>query len=414
MPKRAAKPTVRVLKKPEYDAASRLVGASMLASLTDETTTGWSETFSVSGITHGAFAGPGEMAGVARWFPSELSLDGGALPVAAVTAVAVLTNHRRQGHLTRLMHEQLASIAKKKVPIALLVAAEWPIYGRFGYGPAIDACKLEVDSSAATFFARPTGSIELVEAAELRPHLEAVHDMRWARTMGAIKRDSWFWDRLAGVERFPGDSTDVGKLRGAIWRNSKGDVQGAVSYQVVDGWTDNRPSGKVQVRLLVGATAEAERELWRHLCAVDWTTTVVAGDRPLDDPLPLMITNGRAAVRKDLFDCIWARVLDVPAVISQRRAAVEGRVIVQIKDDLDYTAGTWAIEVGPDGASAEPTSKRADVRMPTSTLGTIVLGGRPLTQLHHAGHADERREGAIALLDSLLRAPTQPWSPTTY
>ena len=300
MAKRPTKaPLVRLLKPAEFNAASRIIAHSMLGSLQDETVHGWGATFAGS-PAHGAFSESGELVGAARWFPADLSLDGGAIPAAAVTGVAVATNERRKGHLTRLMNAQLESIAKKKVPIALLVAAEWPIYGRFGYGPAIDACSLEVSTRAASFVERRTGSIELVDTATLRPHIEAIHQQRWIRTMGAITRDDWFWDRAAGVERWPGDAADLGKNRGALWRDDQGNVQGAVGYTVQEGWTDNRPTAVLHVRILLGSTPEAERELWRHLCDVDWAASIRAGNRSIEDPLQLMLTDGRAAVRRDV------------------------------------------------------------------------------------------------------------------
>lgn len=414
MPKRAVKPAaVRSLRKAELLPAARLVSHSMLGSLQDEHVEGWAAAFE-DGWIHGAFDESGELAGVARWFPADLSLDGHSVPAAAVTSVAVGTNERRKGHLTRLMNEQLASFEKKQVPIALLVAAEWPIYGRFGYGPAINACSIEIDTQAAEFRDARSGSIELVDAARLRPHLEAIHAQRWARTTGAITRGAWFWDHAAGLKRLPGDTGDPGQNRAALWRDDRGEVQGVVAYAVEQRWTDNRPTGMVRAGLLLGCTPEAERELWRHLCEIDWVSSIRADNRSIEDPLLLMLTDGRAAVKRDEFDCIWARVLDVPRVFSTRRSTLAGGVVVKVDDKLGYASGTWSIEIGPDGADVASTSKKPEVRLSIAALSAASLGGRSLTQMHHAGWLTERSFGAVARLDTLLRSPVAPWSPTTY
>ena len=406
-------PSVRPLAHEELPDAARLVGTTMLGSVTDEVVDQWARLFAGQ-TTHGAISTRGDLAGVARWFPAQLSLDGGAAPAACVTAVAVRSTERRQGHLRRLMEAQLSSIVAEEVPIALLVAAEWPIYGRFGYGPAVEACAYRVDTATARFMAPASGTVELVSPAELRPHLEAMHDARWARTMGAVARASHIWDRLSGQEPWPGDTADLGKQRGALWRDADGSVQGAVSYRVEEIWTHNRPTGKAEVRLLVGATPEAERELWRHLCESDWIATVAAGDRAVDDPLPLWLEDGRAAVQLDRFDCIWARVLDVPKVLGARRAQLAGRSVVEVVDDLGHASGRWSVEIGPDGADVTTTSERADVVLPASALGAACLGGTSVIRLHHAGWIDECSEGAAARLDALLHSHTAPWSPTTY
>ena len=191
-------------------------------------------------------------------------------------------------------------------------------------------------------------------------------------------------------------------------------MPGAVAYKVANGWQHSRPHGTAEVVLLVGATPEAERELWRHLCEVDWVRTVKADNRGLDDPLPLFLHDGRAVHRVDQFDCIWARVLDVPAVFGPRRPALGGRAVVEVVDPLGFAAGRWALELGPDGSTVEPTDADADVTLPVGALGAACLGGRSVRRLLEAGWVDEERAGGVDRLDALLTTPTLPWSPTTY
>jgi predicted acetyltransferase len=232
--------------------------------------------------------------------------------------------------------------------------------------------------------------------------------------MGAITRSAQVWDHRAGVVPWPGDKTDLGQARGAIWRDDSGAVQGAVAYQVDDQWTRNRPTGTIEVSMLVGATPEAERELWRHLCETDWITTVKAGTRSVDDPLPLWLDDGRAAVQLDRFDCIWARILDVPRVLGCRRTAIAGQAVIEVDDDLGYAAGRWALDIGPDGAAAVETSAPADVRLSVGALGATVLGGTSVARLQEAGVVSEASPGGVARLDALLRTPVAPWCPTTF
>src|SRR3546814_9901937 len=107
----------------------------------------------------------------------ELRFSDWSSDVCSSDLVAGASTHRRQGHLTRLIDEQLAHMVGAGVAIATLVAAEWPIYGRFGYGPAMDACGYDVDARAARFLAPASGTTELVTPAELEPHLTAMHEI---------------------------------------------------------------------------------------------------------------------------------------------------------------------------------------------------------------------------------------------
>lgn len=405
-------PIVRLLDESELVDAVRVVAHGMLAPLTDDRLEAWAARMR-TGETHGAFE-DGRLVGVARWFPADVSLPGGSAPGGCVTAVAVLSTHRRRGHLRRLMTAQLDSLAAHDVALGLLVAAEWPIYGRYGYGPAAEACTWRLDARSARFVAEASGTTELVGPDEVRPHLEALHADVWARSPGAVTREPEVWDRIAGVTRLPSQKDDPGLQRAALWRDDAGDVRGAVVYRVEEHWTDGRPTGTAEVSMLVGATAEAERELWRHLCEVDWVVTVTAPERGVDDPLPHHLVDGRAAVAVDRLDCIWARLLDLPAAVSARTASVEGRCVVEVVDELGYAGGRFALEMGPEGSRATPSDAPVEVRLPVATFGAALLGGQSLVRLQQAGRVEEEAPDAVARLGALLAAPAAPWSPTTY
>ena len=409
----AGSASVRLLTDAELVDGSRLAATGMLGNIDDVSVAGWADTFEAE-RSHGAFDSEGTLVGMARWFATRLSIPGGDVPAAGVTAVAVLPTHRRQGHLSRLMRAQLDAIRAEQIPVAVLIAAEWPIYGRFGYGPAVDACGWKLDAAAARFREAATGRVELCTPAELLPHLERVHDLRWARTPGAVTRAPHTWERAAGVSGWPGHPFEPGKYRSATWRDAAGEVLGALSYSVEEAWAHNRPNGTAEVRLLVGATPEAERELWRHLCDLDWITAISAGGRGIDDPLPNFLLDARMATQVDRSDCIWARILDLPAAFAPRRSTMAGQVTVEVDDDLGYAAGTWSITLGPESSEVAATSASAEVRLSIGALGAAYLGGASLTRLHEAGQLTELQAGAVARLDALLRTTTAPWSPTTY
>jgi len=405
---------VRLLEPDELLPAATLVSSTMLQTTDPEVMAAWVDRMQ-DRVVHGAVRPDGRVVGTAQWFPADVSFAGGASrPAALVTAVAVAADHRRRGVLTRLMELQMASVREAEAPIALLRPAEWPIYGRWGYGPAIESCTYEVDARSARFTAQPTGAIELVTPDELVPHLMAVHEVRWAHTAGAVTRDEVVWSQLAGAAARPGQAADLGQNRAAIWRDASGAVQGAVAYAVEDRWERSRPVGRVAVSFLVGTTPEAERELWRHLCEIDWVATVVAEMRGVDDELPHHLVDARAATQLDRYDHIWARVLDVPAVLGARRSPLPGRVVAEVIDDLGFAAGRWSIELAPDGAEITRTTSTAEVELPAAALGALCLGGTSATQLHRAGQVAEVAPGAVARLDQLLRTTPAPWSTTTY
>jgi predicted acetyltransferase len=406
--------TVRLLTDDELPAAAKLVGRQMLGSVTDEVADGWADLFrDQRNIAHGAFAGK-ELVGAAAWFPTRLAFPGEPLDAAGVTGVAVLSNHRRQGHLSRMMDTELHHAADAGCPVAVLIAAEYPIYGRFGYGFATQSCSIHLDTGAARLRDEATGTITLVDPPDLRPALQQMYDARWARTPGAIQRTDGFWDHEAGLVGYPGRPFEPGKQRGALWHDDAGRLQGVIVYTVEEIFTANRPAGVAEVPDLFGATPEAEHELWRHLLTVDWVRTAKVGNRAVDDPISFWLQDARVASFVDHSDNLWLRVLDVPRTFAARRSAVPGSAVIEVVDPAGFAAGRWLVELGPDGGSAVATSDSADVTMSASALGATLLGGHTVTRLAHGGLVDEGRAGGIDRASALLQTTTAPWSPIGF
>src|SRR5258708_1490217 len=67
----------------------------------------------------------GEIVGAAGHYAFTMTVPGGSVPVAGVTAVGVLPTHRRRGILTDLMRHQLHGLHANGVePVAILQASE--------------------------------------------------------------------------------------------------------------------------------------------------------------------------------------------------------------------------------------------------------------------------------------------------
>ena len=147
-------------------------------------------------------------------------MPGGALvPVAALTNVTVRSTHRRQGLLTRMLTPDLAASAERGEVGGILIAAEYPIYGRFGYGPAAEHATMTVDARAAVFGERKAGSVHLADLGELRKIGPALYETFRRRQPGSISRPDLWWDRTCRVLTWAGQEPDksfvaAGALRG--------------------------------------------------------------------------------------------------------------------------------------------------------------------------------------------------------
>jgi predicted acetyltransferase len=110
-------------------------------------------------------------------------------------------------------------------------------------------------------------------------------------------------------------------------------------------------------------------------------------------------------------DGIWVRLVDVGAALSGRTYADQGAIVFEVADDFcPWNTGRWKLE----GGVAARTDEAADLAVPVESLGSALLGGISLAQLHRAGRVDELREGAVARADSLFRWDRHPWCPEIF
>ena len=364
---------------------------------------------------HAAFDEDGRMAGTTRGFATPLTVPGGEVPAGGVSAVGVLPTQRRRGHLSRLMEVQLADMASRGEVVATLIAAEYPIYGRFGYGPACEAVALRVDAGSARWREPAVGRVELVDNEAFAKEVDALYDRVRRRTPGHIGYDTDHWRLVTGVDPFPDGDEDARRhATKVLWRDEAGEVQAGAVYSVEEHWEHNRAQGKLTCRLLVSATDRGAVELVRYLAAVDWVAHVTVHLRPVDEPLPLALADARTAYLSDRSDHLWVRVLNVPAALSARRYATDGALVLQIEDPLGFAAGRFRLDGGPDGAECVRSDDEPDLVVPVGALGAAYLGGQGWGRLAAAGWVDESRPGALERAAALFSTPRAPWCAMSF
>jgi predicted N-acetyltransferase YhbS len=222
-------PVVRIIGPAEFPAYLRSARTAFLNDREpSDAQVQWSLGHTDLTRTFGAFA-DGGLRGGCRSFPVELTVPGGrTLTAAAVTNVNVAVTHRRRGLLRRMMHAQLLDVRQRGEPVAILISSEWPIYGRFGYGPASEQAAIEIDTTRARVRAPAEGHVELVEAKDLRALAPAVYEQFAARTVGAVSRTERWWDVLADVDVPPDRPPPRERVR-AVWRDGAGKALGYTS-----------------------------------------------------------------------------------------------------------------------------------------------------------------------------------------
>ncbi|WP_306328416.1 GNAT family N-acetyltransferase [Streptomyces venezuelae] len=354
-----------------------------------------------------------------RSFRQEVStVGGGSLTADAITQVTVAPTHRRRGLLSRMMGADLAAARERGDAIATLIAAEYPIYGRFGFGPASSIAEWSVDVRRAGLDPRRSGRpedggrIDLTDADEIRKVGPEVHAGLARVRAGVTDRTPRGWDVGTGraVSNEPWREPYY-----AIYRAESGEVEGFVAYTADDKWDDaKQPVNTATVRDLIAVTPAAERALWHFLCSIDWIGTVRSGHRAPDDLLPLLLPDPRAAKLLTYADMLWVRVLDPVRVLESRTYPVADALVLDLRDGDGFAGGRYRLDASPDGVSCVRTDASADLAFDIAELGVLAFGDESAVRLGRLGRVEELTAGAAARADLLFRTPLRPFSPDIF
>ena len=126
---------------------------------------------------------------------------------------------------------------------------------------------------------------------------------------------------------------------------------------------------------------------------------------PLDDPLPLLLVDRRAARVAAVHDETWLRIIDVPEALAGRRYQGDGAVTIAVNDPL-LQDNSASFAITRDGA--EPTDRRPQVHVGVEGLATVLLGGATWRDLAGAALARADEPEALVVADRLFAVPDAP------
>ncbi|CAN5675240.1 GNAT family N-acetyltransferase [soil metagenome] len=343
-------------------------------------------------------------------FTYRLTVPGGEVGAAGVTAVGILPTHRRQGALTQLMQAQLDDVAGRGEPVAILWASEGSIYQRFGYGLAALEARLEVPRAHSAFRlpATPEGAARIVDRETAAGRFPAVYEALRASTPGFFDRSSAWWD-VEVLDDLEHHRRGAGPKRFVLYEVD-GAVEGYLIYRIAGDWQKRA----LEVRELMATSPRAMRELWRFCFGHDLITAIRAGRQAVDHPLLLLAAEPRHLELK-AGDGLWLRIVDVAGALSGRGYAASDRVVLAISDSFrPQNAGCWVLDTTGERPRAERTDEAPDIALDITDLACLYLGAFSADDLARAGRSTESTEGARARLDALFRTDRKPWCPQVF
>jgi predicted acetyltransferase len=329
-----------------------------------------------------------------------------------ITSVTVRGTHRRKGLLRRMMEGDLAATKAAGTAMAALTASEASIYGRFGFGVATFERSIKVDTGPKfRLHHEAVGSVEIADPKVLLELAPALFEKAHLRTPGSIVRQEFYRNYVSGeVGR---DGKEDKAVKAALHYDADGAVDGYVSYKF-SGW-DSKPS-TVKVLDLVAGTDAAYLELWQFLGSIDLVDQINWEDAPVDDPLIWALADPRCVSASDHRDMLWLRILDVPAALSARQYATDGRLVFEVSDGLGHAEGRWVLDAadGEAKVSAAAEGAAADLSLDVADLGSIYLGGVSPAMLLAAGRIREHTAGAALRAQQMFAVERPAHCPTHF
>ena len=356
--------------------------------------------------------------GTAAAFTFRLTVPGGEVAAAGVTAVGVEPGHRRRGVLRSLMRRQLDDVRERGEPVAILWASESAIYQRFGYGLGALNGQFEIDRARTAWLRpeEPAGRMRLVDPDEALATFPAVYERMRAVTPGALSRteDWWRWAILHDAEHMRRGSGPKFRYLYEV----DGAAEGYALYRVKGDWDERGPRGQLLVVEAVTPTPRALRGVWSFLFGVDLVRTIRASREPVPHPLQLALADPRA-LGMTAGDGLWVRLVDLPAALAARRYGAVDALVVEVADAFcPWNAGRWRLATAGGTGAAVATVSRTDgapdLAVDVAALAPVYLGAFRLSDLARAGRVEERTPGAIRRADALFASDRAPWCSTMF
>ena len=339
-------------------------------------------------------------------------VPGAEIACGWLTWVGVHPGHRRRGILRGMIEHHFADCLENGEAISGLMAAETPIYGRFGYGMASTQLDLTIPRGAAL---RPVAGaaeleVELEEwDAEIHGDLVASIHRDYARLPAGLGRPGWATretpeQRTARDADPPAYRGGKESLRLLLVRDAADNALAYATFRRATSWERAGAEGTVHVREAVGLTAAAAHRMWSVLLDLDLTSRVKISNLPVDDPIVSLLVDIRPAV-PDYQDNSWIRILDLSAALSQRRYAGDVDVVLEVTDAmLPANAGRWRVRAAAwEHAEVAASDSAPDLVLDVRELGAAHLGSVSLSSLAQAGLIEVRTPAA-------LRTASAAWS----
>lgn len=326
--------------------------------------------------TRGAFVA-GELASAVTRHDYRVYVAGSSVAAGGFGAISTAPEHRRSGHVARLMHAGLATGRDDGQGWNLLYPFDATFYGRYGWVSVPTGVLLELPPERL-----PNGTPRRLRRVDgpAADGLASAYARAVAGWTFADTRTTGTWDVWAELDGSPGER---------LLRYASDDALVALRLHEVDG------EPHMEVLDLGWADAAGRDAVWGTLAAFRGQVARVRIHVPWDDPVALDRVRGHAVTGHA---GLMARVADVPLALSSLRAVADDDspldlppLHLRVVDPFAaWNDGVWRLDPGPTGTIVTPSQASPDATLDVRGLALLVAGAGAPVDARRAGWADGR------------------------
>ena len=350
----------------------------------------------------------------AAW-PLTMRFNGGAVPIAGVTAVGTLPIYRRRNYLRQVTARHFELLHERGVrPISALFASLAAIYQRYGYAVVSTRSTYTVDPRYLKWAIAPRLSGQLCEeSVDSNDRLLDIYHRFIERRTGYLERSGDFLQIPGAPFATLSPPSKAVTTRISYWED-----ENPLGYVVYTAERDRRPDQAMGQTLtildLAWLSVPAYYAIWEYLAKMDLVNDIFWYWVPPDDPLRYLMLEPRQLNVK-CGDGFLARIVDVERALPLREYPREAELIFEVVDDLcPWNGGVWKLDTSPDGSAITRTDRTPQLVMPVSTLATLAFGHLSATEAARMGRLDVTDPGALSAWDDAMRTEYRPYCANSF
>jgi len=355
----------------------------------------------------------GEIVATLRLYEFTMLVNGAPVPMGGVSSVACLPEYRRKGYVGMLLRDALERMKDAREPLSALFTPHPALYRKYGWMVAGSNLKYTLNpKQVVPYRTVPVEGRAVRVTEEDQPLVAEVFRRYSERRTGPLVRSERWW-KEAFFRRIYDDKRRLSDV--ALWR--QGDqATGYVCYESSRGPPPFAAS-KMWLREFVALTPDAYQGLLRYILSHDLTEEIFWFG-PQDDPLAYAVDDSYQ-VKREYMDNMMLRVVDVPAAVTARPAALgapEGALSIAISDAAaPWNQGTWRIE-SSDGKlhARKAEGANADLVMEAATFAALYDGFIKATDAVRAGLAAAPNGSAALFADRVFASEYPPRCPDFF